>query len=326
MLDVLGLDEDEEIVYRRLVGSSSATIDEVADSTGLAVLRAERAVAALESKGLAARASSHQDRYVASPPAVALGALLVRRQEELRRAQVEMAELAGPYRGAAARRGVADVVDVVQGTDAIAHRFAQLQHSARERVQTFSKADAAVVTREDNDEAERAAVARGVGYDVVLERSILDQPGAYAAAEQALGMGMAIRVVASVPLRMIIVDRELALIPLAPESRGPVRDALLVHASALLDALLAVFDSVWQSGASLGRGTDGIAEFSTDRLEAVDTKVLSLLLAGLTDTSIGAQLGLSLRTVQRRVRQMMDRAGVGTRVQLGYEAGKRGWL
>ena len=65
---------------------------------------------------------------------------------------------------------------------------------------------------------------------------------------------------------------------------------------------------------------------SADRLEPLDTKVLSLLLAGLTDASIGAQVGLSLRTVQRRVRQMMDRAHVDTRLQLGFEAGRRGWL
>jgi len=326
MLDVLGLEGAEELVYRRLVSTPSATPAEIAECAGFDMLDTERALASLESKGLVARASSDQDRYVASPPAVALGALLVQRQEELKRAQVEMAELAGLYRGAAARRGMADVVDVVHGTDAIAHRFAQLQHSARARVQSLSRADAAVVTREDNDEAERAAVARGVRYDVVLERSIFDQPGAYAAAEAALTMGTEIRVVPSVPLRMLVVDRELALIPLAPEAREPVRDALLVHPSGLLDALLAVFDFVWQSAPALVSSPDGLTETSPDRLDAVDTKVLSLLLAGLTDASIGAQLGLSLRTVQRRVRQMMDRARVDTRVQLGYEAGKRGWV
>lgn len=326
MLGVLGLEDGEEIVYRRLVATPSADITDLVGATGLEILAVERALASLESRGLAARASGDQDRYVASPPAVALGALLVQRQEELRRAQVEMAELAGLYRGTVARRGVADVVDVVHGTDAIAHRFAQLQHSARERVQNFSKADAAVVTREDNDEAERSAVARGVRYEVVLERKTFDQPGAYDAAEAALAMGMEIRVVPDVPLRMIVVDRELALIPLAPEDREPVRDALLVHPSGLLDALLAVFDFVWHGAPSLVQAPEGVVEMSADRLEPLDTKVLSLLLAGLTDASIGAQLGLSLRTVQRRVRQMMDRARVGTRVQLGYEAGKRGWI
>lgn len=326
MLDALGLAQGEELVYRRLVGTPTASVPELAENAALEPREVEAALVSLEQKGLVARASSDRARYLASPPTVALGALLVQRQEELRRAQAEMAELAGLYRGTVARRGVADVVDVVHGTSAIAHRFAQLQHSARDRVQTFTKADPAVVTREDNDETERAAVARGVRYQVVLERPVFDQPGAYAEVEDALRMGTEIRVVAAVPLRMIIVDRELALLPLAPEAREPVRDALLVHPSGLLDALLAVFDFVWQSAPSLASAPDGVVELAADRLDPVDHKVLSLLLAGLTDASIGAQLGLSLRTVQRKVRQMMDRARVETRVQLGYEAGKRGWV
>jgi len=37
------------------------------------------------------------------------------------------------------------------------------------------------------------------------------------------------------------------------------------------------------------------------------------------------RLGLSLRTVQRRIHQLMARAGVGTRVQLGWHAARKGW-
>jgi DNA-binding NarL/FixJ family response regulator len=54
--------------------------------------------------------------------------------------------------------------------------------------------------------------------------------------------------------------------------------------------------------------------------------MLNMLLAGLTDQAIGGQLAMSLRTVQRRVHQLMNRAGVATRFQLGHEAALRGWL
>lgn len=327
MLDVLGLHEGEELVYRRLVGAPSGTAAELAETVGFDALDVARVLASLESKGLVARASSDQERYVASPPAVALGAMLVQRQEELRRAQVEMTELAGLYRGAVARREVGDVVDVVHGPGAIAQRFAQLQYSARTSIQTLVRRDAAVVTREDNDETERAALARGVAFSVVLERQAFEDPGFYAAAEEALGLGIDLRVVPAVPLRVVIVDRELALVPMTPrDDREPVHDALLVHPSGLLDALMALFDFVWASAPRLVTAGHGVAEISGDQLDSLDTKVLSLLLAGLTDATIGVQLGLSLRTVQRRVRQMMDRAQVDTRLQLGYEAGRRGWV
>ena len=326
MLDALGLDNLEETVYRQLVAAPSANLEELAEAADLDTYAVSAVLSALEGKGLVARASAGQDRYVASPPAVALGALLVQRQDELRRAQVEMTELAGLYRGSVARRDVADVVDVVHGTEAIAQRFAQLQYSAKKCIQALQKPQAAVVTREDADEAERVAIERGVRHDIVLERSVFDTPGIYETIDSGLEIGIELRVVPTVPLRAFIVDREIALIPLMNGEHNTVQDALLLHPSGLLDAIIALFDLIWTSAPKLVATPEGTVETAADRLEPLDTKVLSLLLAGLTDASIGAQLGLSLRTVQRRVRQMMDRAQVDTRLQLGYEAGRRGWL
>ena len=51
-----------------------------------------------------------------------------------------------------------------------------------------------------------------------------------------------------------------------------------------------------------------------------------LLLAGLTDASVAKQLDLGLRTVQRRVKGLMELAGVSTRLQLGWHAYERGWV
>jgi DNA-binding NarL/FixJ family response regulator len=60
--------------------------------------------------------------------------------------------------------------------------------------------------------------------------------------------------------------------------------------------------------------------------EPVDRDLLKLLLLGLTDAAAGAQLGISVRTVQRRVAELMELAGVATRIQLGAEAVRRGWV
>ncbi|MCC3651053.1 hypothetical protein LIX60_06110 [Streptomyces sp. S07_1.15] len=59
--------------------------------------------------------------------------------------------------------------------------------------------------------------------------------------------------------------------------------------------------------------------------DAVDLRILSLLLAGLTDASAAKQLDLGLRTVQRRVKRLMEIAGVSTRLQLGWYACEHGW-
>ncbi|MFI6063030.1 hypothetical protein [Streptomyces sp. NPDC051286] len=54
--------------------------------------------------------------------------------------------------------------------------------------------------------------------------------------------------------------------------------------------------------------------------------VLMLLLAGNTDAAVAARLGISLRTMPRRVRRLMDLAGTDSRVLLGWHARDRGWL
>ena len=49
-------------------------------------------------------------------------------------------------------------------------------------------------------------------------------------------------------------------------------------------------------------------------------ELLQLLARGLSDQAIGRRLGLSRRTVQRRVRSLMDHYSVQTRFQLGMRA------
>lgn len=333
MLDVLGLDEAEERAYRLLVQRSPGSAADVADGTGLDLFDAARVLAILEAKGLVGRAPGGD--FVASPPAVALGALVVERQQELRRAEVDLEALNGLYLEAVAQRGPGDVIDVVRGSDAVAQRFAQLQRSARREIAMFLRAGIAVVSNADNEDDEEATQSRGVTYRVVLEREVLQRPGFVAEAGKSVERGMQLRVTKSLPVRLMIVDRELALVPLSADGdkRGP--GALLIHASPLLDSLQSLFSLVWMSSARLvlpgqgagpAEGAEGLDEAKGDTLEPLDATVLSLLLAGLTDQAVGSQLDLSMRTVQRRVRHLMDLAGVDTRLQLGHVAARRGWI
>jgi sugar-specific transcriptional regulator TrmB/DNA-binding CsgD family transcriptional regulator len=326
MLDVLGLDEAEERAYRRLIEMASGTAEDLATPLGYDLGRAASILSTLEAKGLVARSTSGPDRFVASPPAIALGALIVERQEELRSAQLELGALAALYRGAAGDRTLNEVVDVVHGPQAVAQRFAQLQRTAQREVQVLVKADIAVVPPEENVD-EDVAVARGVLYRVVVERALLERPGMFEGAVDSLKHGVQVRATQSVPIRLVIADREIALVPLVASTDDDAEGgALLVHRSGLFNALQSMFDFVWESASRLVLTADNLGEDDGDRLDEMDAQVLSLLLAGLTDQAIGGQLGLSLRTVQRRVRLLMDRARVDTRLQLGYQASRRGWL
>jgi DNA-binding NarL/FixJ family response regulator len=68
-----------------------------------------------------------------------------------------------------------------------------------------------------------------------------------------------------------------------------------------------------------------VEDAETDGPTRLDRQVLGLMLAGLSDQAVATQLDLSLRTVQRRLRDLQDRAGVKTRMQLGWYAARNDW-
>lgn len=74
------------------------------------------------------------------------------------------------------------------------------------------------------------------------------------------------------------------------------------------------------SGGHIKPGSEGAP------LRDTDCKVLSLLVAGVSDKAIATQMGLSRRTVQRRIQHMVALAGATTRMQLVWCAARRGWL
>ena len=56
------------------------------------------------------------------------------------------------------------------------------------------------------------------------------------------------------------------------------------------------------------------------------TFLLQQLAAGAQDEQIARRLGVSLRTVRRRVADLMSELGAESRFQAGVEASKRGWI
>ncbi|WP_328479006.1 helix-turn-helix transcriptional regulator [Streptomyces sp. NBC_00377] len=323
MLGAIGLDETHESAYRALVSVGAAEVPDLARRLALGEHDTERALRRLERHGLAAQSSGRPGRWVAAPPGVALGALLTQQRHELEKAELAAALLAEEYRAAAAEPAVHDLVEVVTGAAAVAQRFLQIQLGASEEVCALVTGTPVAVTGGENDAEERAA-ARGVRYRVVLERAVLDQPDGLSELTAALGRDEQVRVVDRVPTKLVVADRSLALVPLSGRSAEPA--ALVVHASGLLELLTGLFESVWREALPLRLGTAGVAEQAPDGPDAADLEILSLLLAGMTDASAAKQLDLGLRTVQRRVKRLMELTGVTTRLQLGWHARERGWV
>ncbi|GHI99684.1 hypothetical protein TPA0906_15500 [Streptomyces olivaceus] len=323
VLGALGLEGTHEAAYRALVSVGAADVPELARRLARGERDTEGALRRLEQHGLAARSSARPGRWVAAPPGVALGALLTRQRHELEKAELAAALLAEEYRATAAEPAVHDLVEVVTGGAAVAQRFLQLRLGAHDEVCALVTGDPVVVTGVGNG-AEEQAADRSVRYRVVVERSVLDQPSGITELTAALGRDEQVRVVDRVPAKLVVADRSLALVPLASHSSEPA--ALVVHAGGLLELLSGLFESVWRDALPLRLGASGVTEQGPREPDGTDLEILSLLLAGLTDASVAKQLDLGLRTVQRRVKHLMELAGVTTRLQLGWHAYERDWV
>ncbi|MEU5974882.1 helix-turn-helix domain-containing protein [Streptomyces sp. NPDC047315] len=324
MLGAIGLDERQESAYRALVALGAAEVSDLAHRLALPRTDTERTLRHLERQGLAAQSSARLGRWVAAPPAVALGALLTRQREELEQAERAAEHLAEAYRAEAAEPAVHDLVEIVTGAGAVAQRFRQLGLGAVAEVCVLATGDPVGYG------ADGGPGAPGVAHRVVVARERLSAPGGVHGVTAALGRADQVRVADRVPTRLVIADRALAMVPLR-ELGEP--SALVVHGSGLLESLLGLFEAVWRDAVPLrlggagGSGAQGAAVEETPvRPDATDLEILSLLLAGMTDARVAKHLDLGLRTVQRRVKGLMELSGVSTRLQLGWHAHANGWL
>jgi DNA-binding CsgD family transcriptional regulator/sugar-specific transcriptional regulator TrmB len=321
VFDSVGLDAEHLVVYELLLGAPSADIGELARSSALAAPDVRRIVDDLERLGLAARQAQSPDRVVASPPTLALRPLLLEHERRLNEAHELLVRLSELYRSGAAQRSAPDVVDIVLGAPAVLQRIEQLQASAVEQVRALVLREVALLEGGDNAEEDRA-LARGVRYRVIVETAVVDRPGFLASVREALPRGEEVRVLPELPSRLFIADDSLALLPMHSHDTARVSGALLIHPSALFDVVSAMFEEHWRMATPL------VVEHADHESEDedLDRDLLRLLLLGLTEATAASQLGVSPRTVQRRVSDLMAKAGVMTRIQLGAEAVRRGWV
>lgn len=324
MLDGVGLTDDQESVYLALVEVASATVAELrCRCPGRAV---PSALAALERLGLVSQLPCTPARYAAAPPDAALDLLIRSREKDLASARLASTELAARYRTARVAADPHQVVEVVTSRDATLRRWEQLQRSARHQVRSFDRPPY-VSDPAGGNPIESELLAAGVIYRCVYHTDGFALPGRPESLRSLIAAGEQVRVALSVPVKMFIADDKLGLLPL--EMNGSAESCLVIHASSMLDTLIALFEQVWDRAVAIHpNGTLPAAALPGGQAgpSADDRVLLGLLAAGLTDAAIARQLGVHPRTIQHRVRDLLDRLGAATRFQAGLQAARRGWL
>ncbi len=302
VLDVLGLGRVERDAYELLVDHPGAGLDELAVLwTGSDPL--EPVLRRLEDLALASMTPGPPERYSPVAPGLAFEAALSDHDERLDRARRHVGILTAAYKARPAEGDAGAVIEVVTGRRAVEQRVLQLWRGARQRIGCLAK---------PSDVDRIASLGRDVTCRVVYDRTAIDHPGALATVERLIEAGQLARVLPDLPLSLYLADDQLAVVPLHGE---PVA-AIVIHQSALLVALSALFDGLWQRALPL----DGAGSSNGKLADADQQRLITLLLSGLTDEAIARQLGTSHRTIQRRVAALMTDLGAHTRFQVGVQA------
>lgn len=319
MLMVLGASAAEDRVYAMMAEAVSATEEEIAAATGLAEDEVRSALAALIGRGLANRMSDAPARFVAASPRV-VQSMIATRLDELRSVQEMLDGLDSRYRANSRVRAADGVFEIVRGADALRLASLNLLASARSEVLNLVKPPVIAVQSGERIVPHESACGR-----LVFETGALVSPGSLEAIESDLRAQDEVRVHTRLPVKMLAVDRSVALLPLAQHDTTPV--GVLVRESAVLDALLSLFDYVWATAIRLHVDNANSARpAGSSPLSDDDRRLLSLLLAGFSDEAIALHHGTSVRTVQRRVHALLTVANVRTRMQLAWEAARQEWV
>jgi sugar-specific transcriptional regulator TrmB/DNA-binding CsgD family transcriptional regulator len=321
-LEVLGLGSAGEEAYRTLLRSSGASVPELAAQLALPPARVRSLLAELSAKGLVTTARQRPRRYRAVPPDIVLEALIQRQTDALARAGAAAAALIEEFRPQTFRVAPGDDVIEVLGEEAHVRRvIAEIQRGATNECLCLDKPPYVTGPPHTVDPAEIEGLARGVAYRTLIDVEAFDAPGVLDRVRACVEAGAEVRVGAGLSLKLLIVDGRIGLIPMHLEALGgPV---LLLRASSLLEALRDYFDLLWRQAAPLSAAD--LSRTEADPRSALDTEqhLLARLAAGSNDKATAAALGLSPRTLDRRIGTLMKRIGARTRFQAGWLAAHR---
>jgi hypothetical protein len=319
-LTVLGFTGQESQLYRVVLRNSGATLDAVAEMVAVPEAALRGQLQRLADTGLVRITG---DLVVATPPDDALERLIAeenaRLQEAARgleRLRATVPALTAEHQASRIPKGEPAAAEVVDGGDVL---------SIIQRLSTGSAGEM-LWLRPDQwqfgvgheiDTWVMAAVRDGRPSRAIYPARVReDAPGVIRARAEA---GEQVRILAQVPSRVAILGTSAALMP---EHWGVSSGRrIVVRQEGMIAALTALFDALWDRGMTVPGMDPAGSGGSSDRQLLLDQ-----LARGAKDEQMARALGISLRTVRRRVAQLMEELGAESRFQAGAEAVRRGWL
>lgn len=320
-LEPLGLGRREDVIYARLVEIDSADARTLAADLGLSADDVGESLRLLTDRGLTHQEGLQGHRYRALSPHEAFPELIRQRRMDLNRLQAEADQLREDVGSALAGAGAA-VVPVI-GAAAVHDVCARIQRAAQREVLMVDAPPYFDCGVQPNP-TEFSALATGVSYRVVYHSEAVRTEVEREAMRSYIAAGEQARANAQAWPKMLVVDGAVAVIPESSTDPDPERRPLITS-SCVVDLLVARFEDLWERSTpveAIGRAHLSSEGDISDR----DRELLTLMAAGLKDRAIARSLGVTERTVSRRIQELMRRLDADTRFRAGIRAVQEGWI
>lgn len=158
----------------------------------------------------------------------------------------------------------------------------------------------------------------GIRTRHVYQADAARSPGMLRYLTEFAASGAEVRVARRVTHRLVIADRRVALVASRADTMG--LPYLFLSEPALVTSFADQFEALWRSAQSVGVGPEDTLS------DAGVREIVQMLMSGATDEVAARQLGVSDRTIRRRVSAVMTLLGATSRFEAGVRAVQAGWV
>jgi sugar-specific transcriptional regulator TrmB len=246
----LGLTSYEARAYVALLRRDTSTAAETARLAGLPRQRVYDVLSSLVEKGLASTRPGRAVKYSATAPEQALERLLsVHRQQlsDLERDTLAIIEdLMPAYLAGQEHTDPLEYIEVLRDRNAINERFSELEAGIKKEILVFTKPPYATPIQEDTEGLD---VVRSHSARSIYEFSAFDDAAFAEAVRSFIEAGEEARFVASLPLKLVIIDELTVMFGIEdPVAGRAVLTMIVVEHPSLAKLLKIAFNAVWETG------------------------------------------------------------------------------
>lgn len=289
----------------------------------------EQSMSVFEARQLVRRISD--DVWSVNAPDRALTAYAARLEERAKTVRSAMPGLNRLYQqgiSAAASSKMPFGVEVLQSLDEINVAMHQLFAGAQKSVVAMRTNSPRVLYMLDEPEERHNRPTLNqegspLQLRVTFDSALLSHKNLNMAVDARTRLGDQVRFYSRVPFTATVADEGTCVVDINDPDGSTI--GLRVTHPGVSHAIRQVIDGTWQLGTPWVE-VGGISGHESALLDERDREILRLLTLGSADATIARQLNISQRTVERRVRRLMDVLDASTRFQAGIQAAKRDWV